>query len=154
MIRTFRLLALILGLVVMSIPASAQLFYSVEVGEEWSGVFPEASGLGGEIEVVEVNLPGGGVAKSPGRVNYSNITLKRGVTVSSDAQDWFQGFADGSDSTRQTVVIRVLDSGGKTVAQWTATGCFPVSYSVSQDAEGSVSETLVIACNRVARDSE
>ena len=60
--------------------------------------FSEVSGLVVEIEAVdyrEGNDPTGAVRKLPGRVKYSNITLKRGSTADLSLWQWVKSVLDG-----------------------------------------------------------
>ena len=55
--------------------------------------------------------------KLPGRVEYPNVTLTRGLTTSRDLWDWWLTVRDGT-LQRRTVVIILLDDSGQPVLRW------------------------------------
>lgn len=71
-------------------PAPAYLFF-VELEGLMVGLFTECSGIEAERKVEEIEE--GGVNnythKLPGRVKYSNIILKRGLSLNRQLWDWF-----------------------------------------------------------------
>ena len=71
------------------------------------GGFSECQGLEGSMKVEEFNEGGnnGTVLKFPGRVSWSNVTLKRGVAANSSLWDWFYGFVQGNGKRRDGVVV-------------------------------------------------
>jgi phage tail-like protein len=71
------------------------------------GGFSECQGLDASIKVEEFNEGGnnGTVLKFPGRVSWSNITLKRGLAANSSLWDWFYGFAEGHGKRRDGVIV-------------------------------------------------
>ncbi|MGD8791446.1 MAG: phage tail protein, partial [Anaerolineae bacterium] len=72
-------------------PAPAYLFY-VELSGVLVGLFTGCSGLSltRDVETVEEGGVNDRVHKLPGRVTFSNITLKRGLSISRGLWDWFQ----------------------------------------------------------------
>ena len=70
------------------------------------GGFSECQGLEGSMKIEEWNEGGnnGTVLKFPGRVSWSNITLRHGMTANSSLWDWFYGFAQGHGKRRDGVV--------------------------------------------------
>lgn len=70
------------------------------------GGFSECQGLEASMKIEEWNEGGnnGTVLKFPGRVSWSNITLKRGVAANSSLWDWFYGFARGHGKRRDGVI--------------------------------------------------
>jgi phage tail-like protein len=70
------------------------------------GGFSECQGLEASMKIEEWNEGGnnGTVLKFPGRVSWSNITLKRGVAANSSLWDWFYGFAQGHGKRRDGVI--------------------------------------------------
>lgn len=71
-------------------PAPAYLFY-VELSGIIVALFTECSGLQVKRDVLELKEGGLNhyVHKLPGRVEYTNITLKRGLSMSRALWDWF-----------------------------------------------------------------
>src|SRR6266849_119226 len=70
------------------------------------GGFSECQGLEASMKIEEWNEGGnnGTVLKFPGRVSWTNITLKRGVAANSSLWDWFYGFAQGHGKRRDGVI--------------------------------------------------
>ena len=72
-------------------PAPAYLFY-VELAGIIVGAFSECSGLSvkRDVETVKEGGVNDYVHKLPGRMEYSNITLKRGLTISRQLWSWMK----------------------------------------------------------------
>jgi phage tail-like protein len=70
------------------------------------GGFSECQGLEASMKIEEWNEGGnnGTVLKFPGRVSWTNITLKRGMAANSSLWDWFYGFVQGSVKRRDGVI--------------------------------------------------
>jgi phage tail-like protein len=70
------------------------------------GGFSECSGLEMTMDVADLEEGGnnGNVLKFPGRVKWSNITLKKGVGFSTALWDWFYGFVEGKGKRRDGVI--------------------------------------------------
>jgi phage tail-like protein len=70
------------------------------------GGFSECQGLQGSMKIEEWNEGGnnGTVLKFPGRVSWTNITLKRGMAANSSLWDWFYGFVQGHGKRRDGVI--------------------------------------------------
>jgi phage tail-like protein len=86
-----------------------------------------------------------------GRVSYSNITLKRGMTSNLDLWKWFAA-ASGSRarSTRANGVILVRDGGGRNRVRYTLSGCLPIKIKAPalNAKEGQIAvEEMQIAVN-------
>ena len=71
------------------------------------GGFSECQGLEATMKVEEQNEGGnnGAVLKFPGRVSWSNITLKRGMAGNSTLWDWSYGFVEGRGKRRDGVIV-------------------------------------------------
>ena len=71
------------------------------------GGFSECSGLEMTMQAEEYKEGGrnGATLKFPNRVTWSPLTLKRGVSVSTDLWDWFYGFVQGTGKRRDGVVM-------------------------------------------------
>jgi phage tail-like protein len=85
--------------------------------------------------------------KLSGRVNYGNVTLRRGVTNALDLYNWWNAARQG-DLQRRTVLITLLDAEGKDVRRWMVVRAWPVRYAgPSLNAQGNdvVIETLELA---------
>jgi phage tail-like protein len=92
--------------------------------------FSEVCGLVVEIEAVdyrEGNDPTGAVRKLPGRVKYSNITLKRGSTADLSLWQWVKSVLDGQ-TIRANVIITLLNNQRQEVARWRVREAWPCKY--------------------------
>ena len=94
--------------------------FLVEIDGVASAGFTSVSGLAAEAEVIEYREGADKLTSSrklPGRVEYPNVTLRRGLTTSRDLWDWWQTVRDGT-LQRRTVVIILLDDAGQPVLRW------------------------------------
>ena len=108
--------------------------FSVEISGKVSGLFTEVSGLGSETETVEhkpVSSKGVDfVQKMPGRLKWSDITLKRGITATMDVWSWRQLVVDGQVAkARANGTIIMFDTSGTAVAQWDFVNGWPSKVS-------------------------
>lgn len=111
-------------------PAQAFRFF-VEIEGVYVGQFVDCSGLNVEREVR--TLEEGGVNDHVhvfgGRVKYSNVTLKRGITYEPDLWDWFHEGLHTLKIRRRPVSIVLGNAEGKRVKHWDLTGAYPVKWS-------------------------
>ena len=93
--------------------------------------FTECSGLSTTTEVIE-NREGGDnvtVRKLPGKTSYSDISLKWGLTDSTELWDWRQQIVDGN-IVRKNGSIVVFDLANSTeVARWNFVRAWPTKYT-------------------------
>jgi phage tail-like protein len=106
--------------------------FLVEIGSEVVAHFQECSGLTREVEVFEY-LEGGNnefAHKLPGRVKYSNITLKRGLTDNAQFASWRPKIEGGKLTVeRKNISIILFNHKGTTVKTWDVTRAYPVKWS-------------------------
>lgn len=72
----------------------------------------------------------------PTIVEYSNVTLSRGVVADNSFLDWvfdcMPGYESGpTNPQRRTIDIVVLDETGKEAITWTLFGAYPVAYELT-----------------------
>jgi phage tail-like protein len=92
------------------------------------------------------------VRKLNGLAKYGNITLKWGVTDSTELADWFGLVVDDAtplDDARRNVVIRLQDEAGQDTAAWEVTKAWPCKYDPTDlDGKGNdVSIDTLELCN-------
>ena len=97
--------------------------YGLEVQGSITGYFTEVSGIGSENEIVEHKVVDGkgreSVQKIPGRLKWSDVTLKRGITSNMDAWNWRKMVEDGNVAgARKNFSIMMYDQTFSVVAQW------------------------------------
>jgi phage tail-like protein len=104
--------------------------FALEVSGAISGLFTHVGGLGSENEVIEHKAVTGGskevVQVIPGRLKWTPITLKRGITSSLDIWDWRQKVVEGKvQDARKAASIIAYSSDGTAVAKWDLTNAWP-----------------------------
>lgn len=118
-------------------PAPAYLFI-VELGGLVVAEFTECSGLGMEREVYEYQEGGYNnfVRKLPGPSSYSNIVLRRGVTVSPVLYSWYSAGIYNAWVLKLNFSIILgapmqgtMFDGFAKVKHWDVEGAFPVRWS-------------------------
>jgi phage tail-like protein len=120
--------------------------------------FSEASGFNSTIDPIEYREGGDPthLRKLSGLTKYGNVTLKWGVTDSTELfTKWFKAAVDG-DIQRKNISIIVLDEAGKDKSRWNITNAWPTKYDVSAfNAKGNdvVIETLEIVHEGLTRAS-
>jgi len=93
--------------------------------------------------------------KRPGRTKYSNITLKRAYTGSTDLQEWATKATTEGDECRdctKNIKISMLKRSGEVVRTFNILDAFPVKWEIStaDQARSNVAvETIVVKMQRV-----
>jgi phage tail-like protein len=127
--------------------ATAFLF---EVDGVAIGTFSEISGLEVRVEVATYQEGGenGFVHQLPGRMSWSNITLRRGVTKSDALFDWVNR-VNAAKVGRSTGAITAIGTDGKTrLRSWNLQGVLPIRWTGPKFAAGelgALEEELEIA---------
>lgn len=130
--------------------------FAVEIGGTTIGYFTECTGFGATIEVTEHNEGGdvGKPRKLPSQVKYKDITLKWGLTDTTDLWDWFQEIVDGKVTRKDgSIIVRDLD-GVTEKARWNFFDAWPTTWDgPGLNAKGSdlAIESLVLAVERLER---
>ncbi len=106
--------------------------FLVEIGSEVVANFQECSGLTVEVEVQEY-VEGGNnefIHKLPGRMKYSNITLKRGISDNLQFASWRPRIEGGKISVQpKNLSIILFDHAGQTVKTWEVSEAYPVKWT-------------------------
>lgn len=129
--------------------------FLLEVDGVEIGVFASVSGLSVTVETEDLVEGGqnGYVRKLPGRMQWPNIVLSRGLIQADNLFEWLQkssgeGFAaSGNKLTRCTGAITALSSDRKRLRAWNLAGCFPVRWKgpdFNVDSNDPLSEELEI----------
>lgn len=124
--------------------------FLVEIDGISSSLFEEVSGLDAEVEVIEFREGGDALTSSrklPGRVKYSNVTLKRGLTNSRDLWDWWQTVVAGNIQ-RRSVAITLLDDARQLVLRWLLREAWIAKYEgphLEAEANEVAVETIELA---------
>jgi phage tail-like protein len=108
--------------------------FTLEVQGTLTGYFTEISGLGSETEIVEHKIvdPQGRdlVQKIPGRLKFTDVTLKRGITALKDIWDWRKMVENGDiKGARKNATITMYDQSLSAVARWNLENAWPSKVS-------------------------
>ena len=106
--------------------------FAIQIDGITEAVFTECTLPSLEVDVTQ-QMEGGlnnAVHQIPGRVKAGKITLKRGITTSSDLLTWYVDLAQGKieDSERKVSVV-MYDSLSDEVLRWNFQKAFPSKWS-------------------------
>ena len=93
----------------------------------------EIEGLQG-IGATEVIFPEARIVegrKKTRAVQYTNLTLRRGLTSSGEWYHWWDRARASARAGRKTVSVVLMDAVGTDVGRWTFPDVLPAAYSVS-----------------------
>ena len=105
--------------------------FGLEIEGKLSGFFTTVSGVGSESEVVEhkITNPDTGetiIQKIPGRLTWTEVTLKRGVTSNIDVWAWRQSVVEGKiDDARTNCSIIAYNQANEEIARWNFENAWP-----------------------------
>lgn len=106
--------------------------FIVELDGEQIAGFKEVSGLDSKIEVIDYREGGEKFfpnRKLPGKVTYSNIVLKTGVTTDTKLYDWHKEWVQGASSAARKLIRVVLqDRAGNEQRSWKIREAWPANY--------------------------
>ena len=129
--------------------------FRVEIDGLTSSGFSECTGLESEVSCIDYREGADHLTrKLPGLHKVSDITLKRGVTKSTELYEWHKNIVNGVSDRRNGTII-LMDDDGSDVVRWKFSDGFPRKYEgPSFNAKGNevAIETLEICCERIERD--
>ena len=105
--------------------------FALEIEGKLSGYFTNVSGIGSENEVIEQKIvdPETGetiIRQVPGRLTWTEISLRRGVTSNTDIWAWRKLVADGKiEDARTNCSIIALSRDNQPVARWNFVNAWP-----------------------------
>ncbi len=107
--------------------------FQLDVGGKVTGFFTECSGIGSEHEVIEHKVVVDGhdvIHKLPGRMKWTDVTLKRGITDNMEIWDWRDKVVNGNmKEARQNCSIIMFNREYKPAAQWDFENAWPVKVT-------------------------
>ena len=127
--------------------------FRVEIAGLQVAAFQECSGLESAIDVIEHREGGGPIRKLPGNTKFTNIVLKRGVTVDRELYDLHLRCVDGRIERKSGSII-LMDRADQEVARWNFEQAWPARWvGPSLTAEGNdvAIETLELAHEGIRR---
>jgi phage tail-like protein len=130
--------------------------FRVEIAGLTLAGFSECSGLSSEVSVIEYREGGDHVVrKLPGLRKFGDITLKRGLTKSTELWDWHKNIVNGVRDRRDGSII-LLDDDMTEAVRWKFFDGFPRKWEgprLKGDGNEVAIETLEICCEGIDRDS-
>ncbi|WP_054741117.1 phage tail protein [Cellulosilyticum ruminicola] len=122
--------------------------------------FSEVSAPDVTVDVIkyrEGDYPTPDYIKQPGLIEYSNITLKKGVTSSLAFFNWISDIRNGKIERHDLTISLLDETGTKEVAVWTVTNAWPCKYRSTDFNATSGTEVAIeeveLACESVVRKS-
>ena len=108
--------------------------FAFEVQGTVTGYFTEVSGIGSESEIAEQKVVSEKgiqvVLKTPGRLKWGDITLKRGLTSNMELWKWRKMIEDGDvKGARKNGTITMFDQKLEAKAQWDFKNAWPSKIS-------------------------
>lgn len=117
----------------MRLPDPYKVFqFVVEINGTQVGGFSDVSGLESRTEFDEYREGGVNeyVHKIAKETRYPNLTLKRGITDSTEFWDWHQQIVEG-DIQRKTVSVILMNSQREEKWRWVFRDAYPVKWNGS-----------------------
>lgn len=130
--------------------------FKVEIEGVTVGAFAAVSGLESKTDVIEfVDGSDAMFRKRPGRTRYSNIVLKRGVTLgNSELWNWYKNLIDGKVERRSGSIIALGDDNRTEKLRYNFFEGWPCRWK-SLELDGRSQETLIeemeIAVEKIER---
>jgi phage tail-like protein len=106
--------------------------FCVEANQELLATFSECSGLSATVRSDKWEEGGANYTtlKFPGRTDFGNLTLKHGVSFSTELLDWFKDVLRGTkDKTRRDIAILLYTPDLKPLQSWHFSRAFPVKWT-------------------------
>jgi phage tail-like protein len=105
--------------------------FGLEIEGKLSGLFTNVTGIGSETEVITQKVQNSETGEDmiqqiPGRLTWTPITLKRGVTSSMDIWEWRQMVVEGKiDDARTNCSITAYNQANEEIARWNLENAWP-----------------------------
>jgi phage tail-like protein len=125
--------------------------FRVELSGRPVAEFSECSGLEMTVKVEEVREGGENdfVHRLPGRVEFGNLTLRRGYAQTHEFFEWFRAVFNEGQVERRTVTVSLMNRNATgPIMQWAFKDAFPAKWSgpAFKAAENAIAvESLEIA---------
>ncbi len=129
--------------------------FLVEIDGITQAGFSECSGFGSEVQVVEYREGGDPTTarKLGGMAKYSDISLKWGISDSSELYDWHLAAVNGQVQRKNGSII-ILDDTGQEKVRWNFFNAWPSKYAgPGFNAKGNdiAIDTMTVTCERMER---
>ena len=127
--------------------------YQVAVEGRWSGSFTAFSGIGSGSDVVEQKTGETTVTRTPGKLQWHNVTLNRSLSSDRKLWEWRQEVVVGKVAgARARCTITMMGAEGRPVAVWELNSAWPCDLTAGvKTAGGGVIEEVTIAYDSMVR---
>jgi phage tail-like protein len=104
--------------------------FKLEIQGVVEGHFTECSGLGVRVQPIRYREGGVGqvVRVIPGRVDYAEVTLRYGLTKSSDLWNWFLKSVKGEVERRNISIVVLEPNGADEALRWNLLNAWPCEW--------------------------
>jgi len=130
--------------------------FKIEIGGVTEGHFTEVSGLGAKVTPISYREAGNSqvVHYVPGRVEYSEITLRYGVTRSRELFDWFKTGVTGHVQRKNLSIVLVDADGTTEVVRWNLVNAWATEWRgalLDAHSQEVAIESLTLVCESMDR---
>ena len=132
--------------------------YGLEIEGELSGYFTSVTGIGSESEVVEHKIVDDKtgqtiVRKLPGRLDWTEVTLRRGLAANKAIWQWRQAVVNGNlEDARVSAGIIALNRFNQVVARWELFNTWPKKVVMQIGDQDQVVEELILVSEGFVRE--
>ncbi|HEY7708546.1 MAG TPA: phage tail protein [Candidatus Entotheonella sp.] len=94
--------------------------FKLEIQGVTEAHFTECSGLGVRVNTIQYREAGGGqvVRRLPGPVEYADVTLRYGLTQSTELWEWMMSAVQGRVERKNISIVMLSDDGVTPALQW------------------------------------
>jgi len=131
--------------------------YGLERDGRPIGFFEAVSGIGSESEVIEhkvVDDKGNEIIrKLPGRLDWTEVTLRRGINAKLDIWQWRRQVESGNiEAARSDVSIIAYNQSNEEIARWYLLNAWPKKIIMRRDDQEQLIEEMVLISEGVVRE--
>lgn len=96
-------------------------------------LFREVTGLKSSLKVESYDEAGEGrfTHRMPGKPQYENLVLKRGMLLNSKLHQWFKNAIENFEVETSNVRVVLRNDKDEPITQWTFFNCWPQAWSVN-----------------------
>lgn len=104
--------------------------FKLLIKEVVEGHFTAVDGLGVRVDRLLYREAGNNAAvrSMPGRVEYAEVTLRYGLTASTDLWSWMMASVNGSVQRRNISIAMLDTTGAQEVMRWNLTDSWPTQW--------------------------
>ena len=130
--------------------------FKIEIQGVTEGHFTEVCGLGAKVTPISYREAGNSqvVHYLPGRVEYSAITLRYGVTRSKDLFEWFKTGVKGQLQRKNLSIVMVDGDGTTEVMRWNVVNAWVTEWLgsvLNANSQEVAIESVTMVCESLDR---